>query len=41
MLENLSKIDFLKLQMRHVDEHKVGVHDTKKLGGEIMMWKMQ
>lgn len=40
-LGNLWKMDYLKLQMRYVDGHEVGVHSTKKLCGGIMMWTMQ
>ena len=41
VLRNISKIDFLKLQMRYVDGHKVGVHITKKPGGGKMRRTMQ
>ena len=38
---HMSKLYFSKLQMKYMDELKVGVHGTKKPGGGIMRWAMQ
>ena len=40
MVVSLSKMDFLKLQMKYVDGLEVAVNGTKKLGSGTKLWIM-
>ena len=41
MVGSLTKMEFLKLQMRYEDELEMAFNGTKKLGRGMKLWIMQ